>query len=313
MNSINRNASTHEPIFHEESLSVRLSGNHMRKNEGYNLDIILTSLGALESIAKKTYLHSKGATRFTKEDDNNFSIRLMEVKEGSFISDLKFMYSDIILPMIPFVVENKEIIWSSLKTTYDYLKTKISATKEGKSVIVNQTTDLGGTNINVSNVNNSTVHIDIYPGIVDLANKVAPDFANITKLTDGQKIDSVELIDDDNESDRIVITSADRELFSKSTYTDDNIFSLRGKIVKGDYKNLRGQIEVFETEADLIEIGTIYNFKVNNNLNAEEEWRQMFLEEKSYYCKKRIEVNPTKEKMIEIIEVIIVDWDESAW
>lgn len=315
MNTEDENKVFYEPIYHCEKFSIKLSGNEMEKSKGYNLAPILTTLNSFEKITKKTYLHNKGTTRFTQEDENNFSIRLHEVKEGSFLSTFTIAYSDVIIPMIPLIMDNKELIWSSLKTSYDFLKAKISAEKEGKTLQINQTTDLNGNNISVNHVNNSTVNINVYPGIPDLATKIAPDIAAVTKLVDQENVSQIRFSSEDktSEDEFIQITSEDKELFSTKTYTEDYTFSLRGKIVDGDYTNLKGQIEVFETDSKLIEVGDIYKFKVNDNLNGEENWKQMFLENRPYYCKQRIEINPMREKSIKIIEIIIVDWDKKNW
>lgn len=36
----------------------------------------------------------------------------------------------------------------------------------------------------------------------------------------------------------------------------------------------------------------------------------MFLEEKTYFCKKRIEINTTKNPIISVLELIIIDLDK---
>lgn len=73
----------------------------------------------------------------------------------------------------------------------------------------------------------------------------------------------------------------------KRTFTEDRIFSLKGKIIDGAYSKLSGRIEVTETETDLVQVGNSYRFTVNSNLRSEEIWKQMFLEERPYYCKKK--------------------------
>lgn len=314
MNKIDENKILNEPLFHVEKINIRISGDEMNKDDGYNLAHILKALNSFESVAKKTYLYTKGTTRFVKEDEDNFSVRLMDVTEGSFVSQLQVVYSDIVIPMIPIVIENREIIWNSLKASYEFLKAKITANKEGKEVEINQTTDLGGNNINISNVSDSKIIIYAHPELPELAEKISPELAAITKMIDGDKVSGVQIANytDDSVVDTIDLTTDDRDLFTKSTYTEDNIFLLRGKIVDGDYTNLNGRIEVIQSETDSIAVGDIYRFKVSERLKAEDKWRQMFLEEKPYYCKKRIEVNPVKNE-INVIELIIVDWDEQNW
>lgn len=307
----NETLSEGTPALISEKLTIRLAGKEMNKEDGYQLDYILTTLQSVDKIAKKTYLHTNGGTRFTKQDEQNFSIRLMDVREGSFVSSLQIFYTDVWLPLVPVIIENREIILNSIKATFEFMKAKITATKEGKTVEIIQTTDTGGHNVNVQNISNSHVNIYVYPDVPALAEKVTPELAAITKIVDGDQIESLEISDGDSEP--LLVSSEDQDLFSTSTYTQDEVFSVRGKIVDGDFTKLRGQIEITEASDAQIDIGETYKFRVNDNLHAENKWKMMFLEDRPYYCKKRIQIDPKSVEMAKVIELIIIDWDEQHW
>ncbi|AZP93515.1 hypothetical protein [Enterococcus mundtii] len=297
-----------KPIEHDEYISLRVSGNQMTKSEGYNLEYVLTSLNSTESMIKKSYLHIKGGTRFTKEDKQYLNLKIMEFKEGSLIYDLMAVYSDIIIPTIPVIAGNKELIWTSIKASYEFLKTKISAAKEGKELVVNQTTDTGGANVSIHNVTDSTVEVNIYPGIDKLANNLAADFYNLAKKVDGEQLEAIEFTNTVN-NEQIYLTTEDRELFSKSTYTEDSIVKVSGKVYGSDYLSKTGKIEIIETSDPNLVCGETYPFKGENKLGTESTWKQMYLEKQTYFCKKRIEINTTKDPIINVLELIIVDID----
>ena len=61
----------------------------------------------------------------------------------------------------PILIENGQFIFDTIKTSYEFLKTKISNTKEGKTVEINQTVDNQG--IAVSNTGSGTVTINVHP------------------------------------------------------------------------------------------------------------------------------------------------------
>lgn len=300
-----------KPIEYDEYISLRVSGNQMTKSEGYKLEYVLTSLNSTESMIKKSYLHIKGGTRFTKEDKQYLDLKIMEFKEGSLIYDLMAVYSDVIIPTIPVIAGNKELIWSSIKASYEFLKTKISAAKEGKELVVSQTTDTGGANVSIQNITDSTVEVNIYPGIDKLANNLAPDFYNLAKKVDGEQLESIEFTNTVN-NEQIYLTTEDRELFSKSTYTEDSIVKVSGKVYGSDYISKTGKIEIIETSDPNLVCGKTYPFKGENKLGTEGTWKQMYLEKQTYFCKKRIEINTTKDPIINVLELIIVGIDNQV-
>ncbi|OEG18871.1 hypothetical protein RV12_GL001572 [Enterococcus quebecensis] len=235
-------------------------------------------------------------------------MKLMNVEEGSLIAGLKIAYSDIIVPAIPLIIENKEIIWNSIKSSYEFLKAKITAAKEGKELTITQTTDTGGNNFLVKDVSDSTVNIYVYPGVDRLADELSPEFASMAKMVDGDQISSVEFTNSDTHDD-FKFTPEDKELFSRQTYTEDSVITITGKIYGGDFKSQSGKIDVISSSDFNVVSGDMYPFKINGNLDTEETWKEMFLEEKTYFCKKRIEINTTKNPIISVLELIIIDFD----
>lgn len=303
------------PVKYIEDIQIRISGQQMNKAEGYNLSEVLATLSSFENASKKVYLSLVGKSKFSYEDKEDFTIRLMDVSEGSFLSECKIIYSSVIIPLVPVVVENKEVIWNTVKASYDFLKAKLSAKREGKEVSVNQTASEQGVNVYVDRNTGDNLTINVYPGIPEQALRLVPEFTRISKQIDGQKVNSIELSSSEKseQKDVIFFDQQDKEIFSKRTFTEDRIFSLKGKIIDGAYSKLSGRIEVTETETDLVQVGNSYRFTVNSNLRSEEIWKQMFLEERPYYCKKRVEYDPSCEEVLKILEIIIVDWDENKW
>lgn len=114
------------------SLSVRVSGPEMQASKGYDLDSVIGALQDSQALIRKTYLTSQGRVRFTSKDYDNFQIKLKEWREGSLWSDLELVYSSVILPTIPFVVDNREFIWESIKDSYTFLKAKLTAKSKGR-------------------------------------------------------------------------------------------------------------------------------------------------------------------------------------
>lgn len=308
------NRTSDEVIYNKETVSIRLSGTQMNKAEGYDLNSIIKTLGAVESMAKKTFLFSKGSNKVI---DDEFSVKLMGIQEGSFISNLQFVYSDLALPLaplVPLVIENKDVIWNAIKTSYDFLNAKLIAEKEGQIVKVNQSTDQNGSNINIEN-NNGTITINVNPGISDLAEKCIPQFSEMTKQIDGVGVEEIELFSIDGNSDNAVtLRKSDRDIFRESTFTEDDEFVLTGKILSGDFTRLKGKIEVIAVGDNELTVGATYNFSTNKNIASEDVWRQMFLQEQTYRCKRRVKYSPSASSpSVDVYEIIIVEREMQKW
>ncbi|MDT2436969.1 hypothetical protein [Enterococcus avium] len=300
-----------EEEFQEELITFRIAGDEMNKDDGYDLNKVLESLSSFEAIVTKTYLFANNKQRFTKEDQEKFSIKLMEVNEGSWLSVFNVIYTTAILPSIPVIIENKEFIWGAVKTSYDFLKAKISAEKEGKTVSITQTADNKG--INISNTAEHTT-INVYQGIPSLSEKLSPSFERLANSVDGKAVSKIEMgIDLESDSAAIEFTEADKEVFRRSTATTNELIQVVGKMVDGDYKNQKGKLEIQSSSDERLTPMTIYNFSVAENLQAEHAWKEMFLEVRPYYCNLKIEFIPSNIPPYKVLEVIISDWDEKNW
>ncbi|EGP6996072.1 hypothetical protein I0K41_003070, partial [Listeria monocytogenes] len=63
-----------------ESITFKITGDDMVKETGYSLDKVLESLTSFENLVNKTYLHFNNKKRFTKEDREQLTIKINEVK-----------------------------------------------------------------------------------------------------------------------------------------------------------------------------------------------------------------------------------------
>lgn len=291
-----------------QRIRLRITGDEMNAEKGYELDSVVTSLTNFEKLVNKTYLHINDRDRFREGDSEKISIRLMEVREGSFLSELEITYESVILPVVPLVLNNREMIWGAIKNSYEFIKAKTLAKKEGKEVVVTQTANDNGININD---NSGTVNIHVNRGIPALSEKLKPEFDSMTKNIDGRKVTGIEISEqrDGGSLQTLSLDNNDKELFKISTSTDDNEIQIVGKIIGGNYVSQNGKIEV--TDSNELPVGE-YRFSVSENLHAEAKWREMFLLERPYYCKRRFQYNPSNSE-IKIIELIITDWDEDQW
>lgn len=294
-----------------QRIRLRITGDEMNAEKGYKLDSVLISLANFEKLVNKTYLHINDRDRFRESDSDNISIRLMEVREGSFLSEMVIQYENVILPLIPIaplVLDNREMIWGAIKSSYEFIKAKTTAMKEGKEVVVTQTANDNGININE---NNGTVNITVNNGIPELAEKLKPEFNSIAKTIDGDSVASVELSEQmhDETRNQLSLDSTDKDLFKISTFTQDEEVAINGKIIDGNYAYQNGRIRV--TNSVTVPDGE-YKFTVAEKLHAEDKWREMFLLERPYYCKKRVEFDPSN-PTLKILELIITDWDEDQW
>ncbi len=103
-----------ENAIDNQKITFKIAGNELQKEEGYNLRFILESLSSFETLLDKTYLHFENKSRMSENDKENLSIRLVEVREGSFIADLVIQMRDLALPIAPLVAKFRAI-WMPLK------------------------------------------------------------------------------------------------------------------------------------------------------------------------------------------------------
>lgn len=285
-----------------QKITFKIAGNELQKEEGYNLRFILESLSSFETLLDKTYLHFENKSRMSENDKENLSVRLVEVREGSFIADLIVQMKDLALPIAPLVAENPAYIWNAVKASYTYIKTVLKAREEGKEVELNMDSTQQG--IQVVNTGSGNVTININPDIPPLAAKLAPTFSEIAKKVDGDNVSSIQFSSDDQVD--VTFTEEEKVLFKKRNYLDETVFDLRGKITGSYFSSLSGQIQILENEQG-IPVG-VYRFKATENFRDEDQWRSMYLKEKRYSCQKRISLDPTKgfEEKIEELQILAV-------
>jgi hypothetical protein len=292
------------------TLSIRVAGPEMDKNRGYDLDAVISALQDSQTLIRKTYLATQGRARFTEKDFDNFQVRLMEWRPGSLWSDLSLNFQNVVLPVLPFVADNREFIWESIKSSYTLIKAKLRAKSEGKEVTVKQET--GEYGINVNNSGPGTVIVAPI-GLPDIADKVQPYIEQLAQNLDGKRVDRIKVqknADSTDESDSFTIDMDDKRLLSTvPTLTSDDINSVSGKITSGNFDTNTGKIEVTSSSVEAIKPGKSYRVRIDADLHAEDKWKQMFLTDRPYYCKYSVSSrNPNT-----VVEITIVDWDESEW
>lgn len=302
------------PDTNYERMEFKVTGNSMNDENGFDLSSALQSLSSFENLIIKTYLQANGKQRFTVADKSNISIQLKSIRQGSLISEIGILYNSVILPTIPLLVENGQFIIDTIRMSYDFLKEKISNEKEGKTVEINQNVD--NHSVAVTNTGPGNVTVNVYPGIPTYAEALAPTFQKMANSIDGDYIETISLTGNEIKSENKVafnMSVADKELFQGSTVITEDLISISGKIINGNFKNQNGQIEITACTDKRVNIGDTYSFSVAENLNAEEVWKEMFLEDKPYFCSLRLYYNPAGEVPYKVQEIIIQDWDTTMW
>lgn len=291
-------------------LSVRVSGTALNAETGYELEAVITSLQSVENLVKKTYLAAYDRARFTDNDADNVSINLMAWRKGSLWSDLQINYRDVILPTIGFVAENKEFVWEIIKDSTKFLRTKLKAEKEGKSVQVKQTSKSG---VNISATDGGTVIITVPEDLPKIAEQLQGPLENLTQQVDGKKVSSIDLTNgtdtSEKKTEKITLDVEDKATFGSATFTSNDEVEIRGKIVSGNFETNTGRIEVISSSVRDIEVGISYRLRISKDLHAEEKWKEMFLTPRPYYCKYTLG-GPNRDK---VTEIIITDWNEADW
>lgn len=171
-----------------QMITFRVSGKEMTKESGYNLDYVIEAFSNADNLIKKTYLALNNRERFMEHDAEKLTVRLTDVKEGSLLSELCVQYQSIIAPAMPFIISNQDFIVETIKDAYEYLKTKISAKKEGKPVEVVQ--KAGASGINVNN-NQGTIIITTPQGLPNVAEKLNQPITDLAQSIDGKNVTKV--------------------------------------------------------------------------------------------------------------------------
>lgn len=291
------------------SFTLRIAGEEMQKDQGYSLSLVLETLGNFEQLVNETYLASYQRQRFTQSDADKINLRITDVKEGSFLTELCVELKDIALPALPFVVDNKEFIWETIKTSIEFFKAKSDAKKRGKDVVITQ--NPGQKGISVVNNGSGTVNITTDQKVPEMAEAIRQPLQNMTKNVDGTGIETVTFSKVGNnsvqaEAEPIVLKRESKEMFVPDDLISPNPFSIRGKIVSGNYTTSNGKIEIEKTDSSYLHVGKAYNVTIADDLHAEDKWRDMFLQSRPYYCKAVI-------NGMKIKRLMIVDWDPESW
>lgn len=298
-----------------QNISFRVSGDEMTHDRGYQLDYVLSSLENVQDLITKTYLALNERQRFTESDGEKLIVRLKEVQEGSLWTLLQVDYNSLIVPATAFIAANPDFVLSTIKDSYSFLKAKFKAEKEGKAVHVEQKAEAGSMAIHDSfNGDNQTINIVIPAGMDKVAEQLQPQFSKMTENIDGKKVKSISIGDSLSSSgsdEPIKFDINDKEVFSGKTFLSEDEFQILGKITSGNFETNRGRIEIVQSDSDELIIGRVYTAVIDEELHAEEVWKQMFLTKRPYYCKCRY--NKASNGQLKLKEVIITDWDNERW
>lgn len=284
----------------DQLITLKISGDELEKSSGYNLRYILDSLSSLEKMVDKTYLYTQNKSRMSDLDKDNISIRLMDVKEGSFVAEMAIQMKDFILPISPLLAENPMQIWDAIKNAYTYIKEFLKAKEEGKTVDIQMNNNQNG--IHVVNTGNGTVEINVHPAVAGLAENISPILYDISNKVDGENVSSIDFIENDEVS--LSFGEEEKKLFKKRTFVDDDFVHLTGKITKPNFAGLTGKIEIYDNQEGVP--GGVYTFNANkDNMNDENLWKEIYLVEKSYICQKKVSFS-TSQGFKEVVEEIVL-------
>lgn len=292
-------------------ISLRVAGEALKPEDGYNLATVIEALKNAEDLIQKAYLVANHRSRFTEKDSEQVQIKLKKLRRGSLISELSVHLSDVVLPALPFLVDNREFIWEIIKTSLEFLRIKLKTENEDNQVKVvedNQTSS-----IKVVAKGKAKVTINVQQGVPELANGMQPVLSELANQIDGEKVKTIELFSDDpgsNKSDNVIsMDYTDHELFTHATFTSTLQVEVLGKITSGNFDTNSGKIQILKSASQDIQPGKSYKLRINPELHAEEKWREMFLKTKPYFCKYTLG-GPDRNI---VTEIIITDWDENNW
>lgn len=284
----------------DQLISIKVSGSELQKSEGYNLRHVLDSLSSLEELVDKTYLYTQNKSRMSNSDRENISIRLNEIKEGSFVAELVIQMKDFILPIAPLIAENPTQIWKAIKDSYTFIKEFLTAKEEGNDVTINLDNNHEG--VQVVNSGSGNVEINVHSAIPALAERISPVLHNLANKIDGDDVSSIAFME--NQEISMDFSEEEKRLFKKRTYLEEEYITLIGKITNPNFYGLSGQIQIYENE-EYVPPG-VYRFTAKkDNMNDEELWKEIYLVDKSYVCQKRVSFS-TSQGFKEVVEELIL-------
>lgn len=292
----------------DKNLTLRISGNVMDIDGGFELNYLTDTLESIEKLIEKTYLYSHGKNRMNDEDRENLKIILKNPTEGSFVADIAIQIRDLTLSLAPFIAENGSTIWVAVKTTYQYLKTVIDAKKRGVKPMIENSGD--DTIIVLIPGDNNNVTINEYPEyVVDLAERLSPEFENLTKNIEDNKIDYIDVMDDSDQDGSIRFDEEDKERFKVSMVNTEETFELKGQIITANSNTYTGKIDIYDNDYE-IEPGE-YSFTVDKKLSNRTFFKEKYLIIEDYICQLRLRVDLSRGLQNEINNIHILstkDW-----
>lgn len=291
----------------DKNLTLKISGEAMDIDGGFELNYLTDTLESIEKLIEKTYLYSYGKNRMNDEDRENLKIILKNPIEGSFIADIAIQVRDLTLPLTPFIAENGSAIWIAIKSTYQYLKTVIDAKKRGEIPMIENSGD--DTIIVLIPGDNNNVTINEYPEyVVQLAERLSPEFENLTKNIENNKIDYIDVTDDEDEDGSIRFDEEDKERFKVSMVNTEETFELKGQIITANSNTYTGKIDIYDNDYE-IEPGE-YSFTVDKKLSNRTFFKEKYLIIENYICQLRLRVDLSRGLENEINNIHIVSTSE---
>lgn len=234
----------------DKNLTLEMKGKYF--DEGFDLYETLSTLNDLQSIFDKAYITITDKPRITKKDREIYRVKAVDIRKGSLVADITVGFCNAAQIAIPVLAHySPSYLWSVTKEAFTYLKTVLSANKDGKGISLKNDGE-GNVNIIIAGNNNKI----LFPErAYALANKVYDEFTNIAKQIDGENIKSVSLLEKQvsDEKNPIKIGDAERELFTQETKIEEKPTEVKGKIFRIDTHAVSGKMIVTESTDKEIE------------------------------------------------------------
>ncbi|GIC70603.1 hypothetical protein [Fructobacillus tropaeoli] len=290
------------PKEYVESFSIRVAGKSMSSSDGYDIDGVISALNDAKSIVNKTYLALNNRERLTPNDKENLSVSIKGFKDGSLITDFQAFYTSVGIPVLAEVVNNSNVLWNTIKGSYDVLKARKKASDEGKEVKQEITENTGTIVAPIISGDNNTVTIQIPQYLEGVPEQLQPTFDKMSKSINNDGVSSISISSDG--VDNIELDAKDRDTFEDRTIELADEFKIEAKILNANYSSSKGTLLISKSATQYLKTDETYKFSMNEDLHAEEKWKEMFLSVKPYYCKVKI-----SSRTNQAVDVRITDWD----
>lgn len=283
-------------------ITLNIKGNSAKFSEGTDLRILTEAFKGTQSLIDKTYLYSEGKKRMTEEDYKNLQLTIKNFRDGSIEGDIWVTIKNTVLPIAPLVLEHSGDILTAIKNVYDFLKFKIQANKEGKTMEVTTSGDYN-TVISVPG-NNNTINVYSPPYVEELSNNLSTTILEMTRNIDGKELSKISLSTADSE---FGLDIQDKETFKEQSFTSDYVFVINANIRKADANRYSGTLAVVDSNDDNIVIGSEYLFKSVDGVFNEINFKDCFSTERRFKCKKRINIGASNNYNVKVKEIIIIE------